>query len=108
MSRLLIVGVLLLLFDLPGACAATSQSHISGVAISPDGKLIAVAFRTDSTSFIYKIDVDTGIAIRLTNAKVVRNQARLSRQTGTESRSLIGQQVNLILESFWQTSTAQP
>lgn len=40
-----------------------------GVAISPDGKLIALDFRQGSTSFIYLVAADTGIATRLTNAK---------------------------------------
>lgn len=69
MYRLLTVGFLLLLLDLPATCAANSKGQMGGVAISPDGKLVAVVFQKDSTSFIYKIDVDTGIATRLTDAK---------------------------------------
>jgi len=40
-----------------------------GLAISPDGKLLAVDFRKDNTSFIYKVAVDTGRATRLTDTK---------------------------------------
>jgi Tol biopolymer transport system component len=43
--------------------------QIESVAISPDGKLIAIDARRESTSFIYKVSVDSGIANRLTNAK---------------------------------------
>jgi Tol biopolymer transport system component len=39
-----------------------------GIAISPDGKLIAIDFAKGGTSFIYKIAVDSGVATRLTNA----------------------------------------
>jgi Tol biopolymer transport system component len=47
----------------------TSSGQIRSVAISPDGKLIAVDFGKESTSFIYRVDVETGKATRLTNAK---------------------------------------
>ena len=70
MFRCLSVGFLLLLVHLPATCAANSRGQMRGVAISPDGKLIAVDFRKGSTSFIYVITVDTGIATRLTNAKI--------------------------------------
>ena len=72
MFRVLSVGVVLLLLRLPSACTANSQCRMRGVAISPDGKLIAVACGNHITSFIYKIAVDTGIAIRLTDVKVGR------------------------------------
>jgi Tol biopolymer transport system component len=42
---------------------------MESVAISPDGKLIAIDVRHENTSFIYTVSVDTGAAIRLTNAK---------------------------------------
>ena len=45
------------------------RDRIRAVAISPDGKTIAVDFGMDNPSFIYKINVDTGIATRLTSAK---------------------------------------
>jgi Tol biopolymer transport system component len=46
-----------------------SPDHIESVAVSPDGKIIAVAFEKGGESFIYKISVDTGNATRLTDAK---------------------------------------
>jgi Tol biopolymer transport system component len=51
------------------ACAGRSSGQIRSLAISPDGKLIAVDFGKDNTSFIYVVSVDTGIANRLTDAK---------------------------------------
>lgn len=54
---------------------SSSSGQIRSLAVSPDGKLIAVEFAKGNTSFIYKIPLDTGKAARLTNAK-----------TGVESR----------------------
>jgi Tol biopolymer transport system component len=48
--------------------AETSSNQIRSLAISPDGKFIAVEFGNDRTSLIYKIGVDTGVANRLTDA----------------------------------------
>jgi len=69
MFRLLTVSFLLLLVRVPAACAANSESQIRGVAISPDGKFIAIDYGNDRTSFIYKVPVDTGVAARLTSVK---------------------------------------
>jgi len=59
----------LLLLFLPASYAGTSAGQIRSVAISPDGKLIAVDFGKGNSSFIYEISVDTGVATRLTDAK---------------------------------------
>src|ERR1700722_11683788 len=48
---------------------ASSSGRIRSVAVAPDGKLVAFDFVKGSTSFIYKIAVDTGVATRLTDAK---------------------------------------
>jgi len=42
---------------------------MESIAISPDGKLVAVTYKTNHTSFIYKIAIETGSATRLTSAK---------------------------------------
>ncbi len=42
---------------------------MSGLAVSPNGKLILVTYEEGGTAFIYKLSVDTGNATRLTNAK---------------------------------------
>ena len=47
----------------------TAPGHIGSLAVSPDGKLIAVAYEKNHTSFIYRIPVDTGVAVRLTDAE---------------------------------------
>jgi Tol biopolymer transport system component len=62
-------GALLLLLLTRMSYGDSSSGQIRSVAISPDGKLIAVDVGKGSTSFIYKIAVDTGSATRLTNAK---------------------------------------
>jgi Tol biopolymer transport system component len=60
----------LLLFLLaPLAHSSDSSGRIKSLAVSPDGKLIAVEFAKGNTSFIYKIQVDTGRATKLTNAQ---------------------------------------
>lgn len=51
------------------ACAGKSSGQIRSLAISSDGRLIAIDFGKDNTSFIYKVSVDTGNATRLTDAK---------------------------------------
>jgi Tol biopolymer transport system component len=61
--------ILLLLLLPPLSYCDTSSGSIKSVAVSPDAKLIVVDVRKGSTSFIYRIAVDTGIATRLTNAK---------------------------------------
>jgi Tol biopolymer transport system component len=63
------LGLSLLFLHPLVACARESSGQIGAVAISPDGKTVAVDFGKDSTSFIYKINVNTGMATRLTNAK---------------------------------------
>jgi Tol biopolymer transport system component len=57
------------------AFSSDSSGRIKSLAISPDGKLLAVEFAKGNTSFIYKISSDTGTGTRLTSAK-----------TGLESR----------------------
>ena len=64
------LGAILLLFVLSlVSYGKTSSGQIGSPAISPDGKLIAVSYGNDKTSFIYVIPVDTGVARRLTDAK---------------------------------------
>ena len=95
MFRLLGVGFLLLLLHVPATCAANSEGQMRGVAISPDGKLVAVEFRSGSTSFIYKIAVDTGIAIRLTDTKA-----------GVESSPAFSADGKRITFTYWPTGAS--
>jgi Tol biopolymer transport system component len=62
-------GLSLVLLHSLVACAEESSAQIRSLAISPNGKLIAVDFGKGSTSFIYRVNVDTGVATRLTDAK---------------------------------------
>lgn len=64
------LGGLILLFLLSRASYARSSSwQITSVAVSPDGRVIALVASKRSTSFIYTVAVDTGVATRLTDAK---------------------------------------
>ena len=47
---------------------ADTGFQIESVALSPDGKIIAIALKKGSTSFIYNVAADSGIATRLTSA----------------------------------------
>ncbi|MGB8060849.1 MAG: hypothetical protein WCF26_02995 [Candidatus Sulfotelmatobacter sp.] len=62
-------ALLLLFLLVSAACAANPRGEIHGVAVSPDGKTIAVAYMKGKTGFIYRIATETGIAARLTDAK---------------------------------------
>jgi Tol biopolymer transport system component len=64
-----VVGVLLLLAVPSTSYSRGPSRQIGSVAISPDGKSIALDFGTVRGPFIYVVPVDTGIARRLTNAK---------------------------------------
>ncbi len=62
-----------LLFD-DGMQSVSFCSNGFGRHLS-DGKLLAIDFGDDNSSFIYKIDVDSGNATRLTDAKVGRESS---------------------------------
>jgi Tol biopolymer transport system component len=59
----------LLCFLLAQTCAGGTSGQVGGLAASPDSKVILVMYQKRDTSFIYTVSVDTGEAIRLTNAK---------------------------------------
>jgi Tol biopolymer transport system component len=67
--KVLRASLFLLLLHSLAAFSAAASGQISSVGISPDGKFIAVTYENGHTSFIYKIDADTGGAARLTDAK---------------------------------------
>jgi Tol biopolymer transport system component len=63
-------GLILLLFLLVDTSyGRSSRWQITSVAVSPDGRLIALVAQKDRTSFIYIVPIDTGIATRVTDAK---------------------------------------
>jgi len=66
--RAFVGGLLLLVLLAHAAFGKNSSGQIRAVAVSPDGKLLAVDFGNDKSSFIYKVPVDTCVAARLTNA----------------------------------------
>jgi Tol biopolymer transport system component len=64
------LGGVILLFLLSRASHARSSSwQITSLALSPDGKLIALVVEKSASSFIYVVAVDAGVATRLTDAK---------------------------------------
>jgi hypothetical protein len=69
MFRALPIGFFLSLLSLVMTCSGSSSGQIGSIAISPDGRFIAVAYDKDHTSFIYKIAIDTGQATRLTGSQ---------------------------------------
>jgi Tol biopolymer transport system component len=69
MFRILRAVFFLLLLSALVTCSGKSSGQVRSLALSPDGKVIAVDFGNESTSFIYMVAVDTGKASRLTNAK---------------------------------------
>jgi len=62
-------GLVLLLLLARTSYAGSSKWQITALAVSPDGRLIALVADKDSTSFIYMVTVDSGVAKRLTDAK---------------------------------------
>jgi Tol biopolymer transport system component len=73
--KFLLGGLSLAIFFSTMGCNQSPSARMGSVAISPDGKLLAIDFGDDNTSFIYKIDVDSGNATRLTDAKVGRESS---------------------------------
>ena len=73
--RFLSGGFLLVILCSTMGCNRAPSSRMESVAISPDGKLLAIDLGDDNTSFIYKIDVDSGNATRLTDAKAGRESS---------------------------------
>ena len=63
------VGLSLLFVQSLFAYAEKSSSQIRSLAVSPNGKTIAVDFGKDNTSFIYEVSLQTGIVTRLTDVK---------------------------------------
>jgi len=68
--RILLFMAVLLVFPLARTThGRTPRWQITAVAVSPNGRLIALAAEKGNTSFIYTVPVDTGVATRLTDAK---------------------------------------
>ena len=61
-------GMFLAILASFSACHRTSSAQIESVAISPNGKLLLIDLVSKNSSFIYKVDVASGNAVRLTNA----------------------------------------
>jgi Tol biopolymer transport system component len=68
-SKSLSWGACFLLFIFGVTCAATPSGRMTALAMSPDGKFVVVTYERGDTAFIYRVSVDTGDAIRMTDAK---------------------------------------
>lgn len=69
--RWLLLGVIL---PMTG-CHRSPSFRMESVDISPDGRMLAIVVRDGNTSFIYKVDVASGNATRLTDAKTGHERA---------------------------------
>jgi Tol biopolymer transport system component len=68
MAKVLRVGLLLLFLVTPVMWGGDSPGQMLGLSVSPDGKFFATTYVKGMSWLIYKIDVSTGNASRLTNA----------------------------------------
>jgi Tol biopolymer transport system component len=68
LSAALRVTFLLFLLLAHSSYGGDASIQVGSLALSPDGKFIAVDVKEGSMSFIYKVAADSGIATRLTNA----------------------------------------
>ncbi|HUJ33130.1 MAG TPA: hypothetical protein VLY23_17750 [Candidatus Acidoferrum sp.] len=68
MPEVLKLGLLLLFLVAPATQGGDSPGRMLGLSVSPDGKFIATTYVKGSSWRIYKIDMGTGNATRLTNA----------------------------------------
>ena len=94
----LVRGGLLLLFLLARICyGGTSAYQIESLAVSPDGKVIAIDIKKGGSAFIYTAAVDTGVAARLTNAA-----------TGEETSPTFSADGKHIAFSYWPGEGARP
>lgn len=62
-------GLILLFLLARTSYGDSSRYQITSLAVSPDGRLIAVVAEKSGASFIYTVAVKTGVGIRLTDAK---------------------------------------
>jgi Tol biopolymer transport system component len=62
-------GLALLLLLTSTSYGRSARWQITSVAVSPDGRLIALVAEKNNTSLIYTVAVNTGVATRLTDAK---------------------------------------
>jgi Tol biopolymer transport system component len=67
-SKILRVGLLVLFLIPPVTCGERSPGQMLGLSVSPDGKFIATTYVKGNSWRIYKIDMGTGNATRLTDA----------------------------------------
>src|SRR5262250_1191624 len=68
MPKVFRVGFVLLFLIAPPTWSGDSPGQMLGLSVSPDGKFLATTYVKGSSWRIYKIELTTGNATRLTNA----------------------------------------
>lgn len=69
LRSLLFDGLLLAILLSILGCHRSPSARIESVAISPDSKLLVIDLENETSAFLYKVDVASGNATRLTDAK---------------------------------------
>lgn len=69
MFKLVRFAAILLVVLLSVSYGETAGAKITSVAISPNGKLVVLSFEKGENSFVYRVDVNTGKASRLTRTE---------------------------------------
>ena len=75
---------------MPARSRSKPSPRIGSLAISRDARVLAVVFGDDNASFLYRIDVSTGVAARLTAAT-----------SGTETRPTFSQDGKRVAHASW-------
>jgi Tol biopolymer transport system component len=68
-AKLVGITLALSLVLLPATSAEKPRRRVEALAISPDGKRIALSYLNGETTFIYTVALDASLAVRLTSAK---------------------------------------
>jgi Tol biopolymer transport system component len=88
--KLIAVVLFASLPSVPAQSRSKLAPRIGSLAISRDATVLAVVFGDDNASFLYRIDVSTGVAIRLTSAT-----------SGTETRPTFSPDGKRIAYAYW-------
>lgn len=68
-SKIIRIAFVFSFLLLPNVPVAKTRHRMESLAISPDGKIVAVSYLSGDTTFIYTVALETGKAVRLTSAK---------------------------------------
>jgi Tol biopolymer transport system component len=88
--KLIAVVLFASLLGVPAQSRSKPAPRIGSLAISRDARVLAVVFGDDTASFLYRIDVSTGVAARLTAAT-----------SGTETSPTFSPDGKRIASAYW-------